>query len=327
MKDYKAERARRFYKGILKLMKRIVITGATGFIGQYMTQKLIENNWEVFVVVRPDSKHKEKILHHPNIQVINLDISIIENVVRLVGHADVFCHLAWSGVNRGEIDSDTIHSENVINSLKCAGTALKLGCKVFLDAGSRAEYGIVEGVMREDIDCNPITAYGKAKLEFYRATEKMMKENMVTYYHLRIFSVYGDGDHPWSLISMLTRDLSRGKKVSLSPCLHKWNYMYITDLVNAIYGLIERGMYRDESEQIVVNICGNDTRPLYEFVHEIHRLTNGKSILEFGSYIQGKEGAVSIIPDNSRLLNLLGEYKEEYSFVEGIQCIINNLRD
>lgn len=306
-------------------MYRIVITGATGFIGQYITKKLIENNWEVFAVVRPDSNHREQILKHTNVHVIDLNISNIENIVRLVGHADVFCHMAWSGVNREEIDSCVIHNENVKNSLKCAKAALKLGCKVFLDAGSRAEYGIVEGVMREDVVCCPITAYGKAKLEFYHAAEKMMKENMTTYYHLRIFSVYGVGDHPWSLIAMLTRELSRGNKVSLSPCIHKWNYMYIADLVSAVYGLIERGMCRDEREQLVVNICGKDTRPLYEFVHEIHRLTNGKSILEFGSFVQGKEGAVSIIPDNSRLLSLLGEYREEYSFTEGIQCILKNV--
>lgn len=308
-------------------MCRIVITGATGFIGQYMTNKLIEKDWEIFVVVRPDSRHRERILRHPNVHVIDLDISNIENIVCLIGHADVFCHLAWSGVNRAEIDSVAIHSENVRNSLKCVYSALKLGCKVFLDAGSRAEYGFVEGVMREDIDCNPITAYGKAKLEFYHVAEKLMRENEVTYYHLRIFSVYGIGDHPWSLISTLTRDLSRGNKVSLSPCLHKWNYMYILDLINAVYGLVERGMYREKSEQMVVNICGNDTRPLYEFVHEIHRLTNGKSILEFGTFIQGREGAASIIPDNSRLLSLLGEYREEFSFAEGISCVLKNVND
>ena len=302
------------------MMRKIILTGATGFIGRYMCKYLMEHEWEIYAVVRPDSPNKDLLLQGENMHIIEADIENIQKIKKEISQADVFFHLAWGGVNRGEIDDEAIHMKNAQYSLQCVETAIELGCKVFMDAGSRTEYGIVNGMMSEDLECHPVTAYGKAKLLFYEKAKKLLREKKISFYHLRIFSVYGCEDHPWSIISTLTRELALGNKVSLSACLHQWNFMYIEDAVEAIYGLIERGL--TYQEQWIVNIASNDNRPLYDFVHEIHQCTGAKSVLEFGSFQQGKEGAVSIIADNNRMLQLLENYREKHSFREGIQIIL-----
>ena len=82
-----------------------------------------------------------------------------------------------------------------------------------------------------------VNEYGKAKLSFYKQAAPLCREYGMTYFHLRFFSVYGPGDHPWSIISTLTRELPKGETVSLSACRHRWNFMYIRDAAEAVYQL------------------------------------------------------------------------------------------
>jgi len=95
----------------------------------------------------------------------------------------------------------------VAGSLECIRAAKALSCSVFMDAGSRVEYGLTDGIMSEDRECAPINQYGKAKWEFYQKAAPLCKELGLHYFHLRFFSVYGPGDHPWSIISTLVREL------------------------------------------------------------------------------------------------------------------------
>lgn len=305
------------------LGKRIVITGATGFIGRNMVRLLLERGAEVYALVRAESRQRETLPIHDRLHMVTGSLADILSLTSQIGCADVFFHFAWGGVNREEIDSPQIQSANIAASLDCARAAQKMGCKVFMDAGSRVEYGIKEdGVMEESMECCPINEYGKAKLEFYRQAKPLFRSWDMTYYHLRFFSVYGSGDHPWSIISTLTRELPQGKKVSLSACRHRWNFMNIEDVVRAVLKLYQ---YSDEheGESCIVNVASTDTRMLKSFTEEIHALCDGKGSLEYGTFVQAREGALSICPETERLKELTGgTWQERVSFAEGIQRML-----
>lgn len=91
-------------------------------------------------------------------------------------------------MNREEIDSPEVQARNVAGSLDCVEAAGRLGCRVFMDAGSRVEYGAVDGIMEEEAPCRPINEYGKAKWEFYQKAAPLCSRLGLHYYHLR-FSV------------------------------------------------------------------------------------------------------------------------------------------
>ena len=306
-------------------MENIVITGATGFLGSHLAQWFLEQGDRVYALVRPGSAKLQYLPEHRNLIPVYGTMEEAADCVEEIGHADAWFHFAWGGVNREEIDSPEVQAGNIRGSLACVEAAHRLGCRVFMDAGSRVEYGVIEdgrGVMTEEMECSPVNEYGKAKLEFFRQAVPVCERYGMNFCHLRFFSVYGYGDHPWSIISTLVRELPRGGRVSLSACLLEWNFMYIDDAVEAVGRLYEQMKDKPCKKGAAVNIASRDTRVLKSFVEEVFELAGKRGTLEFGTFVQAKEGALSIRPDVSRMEAMTGGFRESYTFGRGITEMI-----
>lgn len=305
--------------------QRIVMTGATGFIGRNVARYLLEQGAEVFALVRAESKQRKLLPSHPRLTIVDGSMSQAEDCVSQIGYADGFLHFAWGGVNREEIDSPIVQAANVEGSMTCLRAAHMLGCRVFIDAGSRVEYGITtDGTMEETMECSPVNAYGRAKLEFAEKAEKFCRQHQMTFYHLRFFSVYGTGDHPWSIISTLVRELPLDHTVSLSACLHRWNFMDISDASRAVAELY-RFSDLHQGECYRINVASEDTRVLREFVEEIHQICHHCGKLEYGTFVQAKEGALSVCPKVQLLKQLTeGTWQEQVSFEKGIRRMLED---
>ena len=71
-------------------MERIVITGATGFLGRNLAKLFLEKGYQVFALVRPDSGHTDLLPVHPNLQAVRCPLEETERWVKEIGHADGF---------------------------------------------------------------------------------------------------------------------------------------------------------------------------------------------------------------------------------------------
>lgn len=302
-------------------MERIVITGATGFLGRNLAHWFLDRGYEVYALVRPDSGKAGLLPDHGHLIRVDCAMEQAETCVEKIGRADGWFHFAWGGVNREEIDSPAVQRQNIRGSMACVKAAYGLGCRVFMDAGSRVEYGVTSARMDEALGCQPVNEYGKAKLAFYRQAAPLCRKYGLSYFHLRFFSVYGYGDHPWSIISTLVRELPRGKTVNLSACLHEWNFMYIADAAEAVGRLYER-QRGGVPGGAAVNIASRDTRVLRSFVEEVQELAGGCGTLRYGAFVQAREGALSIRPDVLRMEELTGGFQERYTFRQGITEMI-----
>lgn len=298
--------------------KNVIVTGATGFIGSYLVKELLQNQYEVYAIVR-NAEKMAKMVSGQGLHLIETDLEHFSKDDLPNYQFDTFFHLGWSGVNREEIDDVTIHQSNYELGMKCLKIAGSIGCRCFIDAGSKAEYGTKCEEQREDAVCCPDTAYGKEKLHFYQDALVFCKENGIRYLHARLFSVIGIGDHPWSLISTACSTFLRNTALHLGPCTQKWNFTSVEDVVRGLRFLCECTIDLEERDNHIYNIASKDTRVLRDFVEEIHNLCNSCSGICYATDAK-TNGCMNPMSDKIRRLT---GWEETLSFEDSIKCILH----
>lgn len=256
---------------------------------------------------------------------------------------DAIIHFAWDGVGSKGRENPEIQEQNLLMSKGFYQWGLQNGVKYFLFAGSQAEYG--RGT-RENPE--PVSAYGKAKLSFSRYglsggrvvedsafpkqcfrsfddKEEAEQEKAMKFLDLRIFSVYGVGDHETTLVHTLVQAVLAGRSMDLSPCSQMWNFMEARDLARAIAFLLEGGFGSG-----TYDLCSQNSRPLKDYVLEIENLgkaflekkegktlSTSSSLLRFGERASNAEGPVDLKPSIKDIYDR--GFQEKISFQQGIE--------
>jgi nucleoside-diphosphate-sugar epimerase len=262
---------------------RYVITGASGFIGVEISKVLLLKGDTVYAVCRKESKGLQNVPEHKNLQMVWADLTHLDDIRQQVDGADVFIHLAWQGTVGGCRNNSEIQETNKANAYTAMRVASAIGCKVFVDSGSQAEYGTCTDLITEESPCHPFSDYGKAKLEVWQKGRLLCEELGLKYIHLRIFSMYGENDHPYTLVmSIIDKMLRNEPSIDLSSCTQMWNYVYCPDASKMIVGLCEHAIKNPLFNAEVYNIASDDTRVLKVFVERIKQLTNSSSKCNYG---------------------------------------------
>ena len=260
-----------------------LITGGNSFLGVALTKLLLEDGHDVIIACRESSKCNIPVNGHLRI-VRYKGLDDIKSLRNSVSHADVFVHLAWGGTDHAGRNNVAIQQSNIRYSMDALALAKDLGCQLFVESGSQAEYGIVKGVMTEDTPCNPVNEYGKAKFEFGNRADRWCRENAIKFIHLRIVSVFGVHDHDWTLVKSCIRKMLHNEDIELSSCRQLWNYVDEDDACRQIYLLTRHAMQSKDFQSEIYLIGSYDTRCLRSFVEEMRMLTHTKSLLHFGAY-------------------------------------------
>lgn len=267
---------------------------------------------------------------------------------------DAIIHFAWDGVGSKGRENPEIQEQNLLMSKGFYQWGLQSGVKYFLFAGSQAEYG--RGTRENP---QPVSAYGKAKLSFSRyglsggkgeerhsfqeqdpktvdslekttqgknpeISQEEGRKRKMDFLDLRIFSIYGIGDHESTLVQTLVQAVLAGQSMDLSPCSQMWNFMEARDLARAIYFLLEGGFGSG-----TYDLCGKESRPLKDYVLEIEALgkaflekkegrkERSTSLLRFGERASNAEGPVDLKPSIKDLYDR--GFQEKISFSQGIE--------
>ncbi len=291
-------------------MKKIIITGATSFLGRNTAEHLIQKGYFVYALIRKNSPNASKLKRCDNLKIVEFDFENLFDCLREIDKADCFINFAWDS-SGGRAD-ENVQAKNLGNSLKMLELCKRLGCKMFIFPGSQAEYGSVSGVISESTPCNPVSEYGKVKLMFAKQGLEYARENKIEFIHLRIFSVYGYGDRPNTLVDYCIKSFLNGQNAELGSCLKNWNYLYIEDFADIIEKLIKNNVKTN-----VINIASRDTRQMREFVCDIHNALAGKGSVSFEKELVNAENSPALNPDISKLVSLVGDL-DFTDFTKGI---------
>ena len=311
---------------------RILITGAASFLGRHLVEYFLSKEEEVLALVRENARGVDELLGYKANNKFKLIVLDMKDIERLDIDFDVCIHLAWGGIGKeGRMDAN-IQRENIDAAVKLMRVCKERGAKRFLFAGSQAEYGQtltdieakygkdfdINAIPRqsEDAPTNPKSEYGKAKLELKSKLKNLGDSLGIEYVHMRIFSVFGSGDHETSLISTCIRNFKENKDVHIGECIQSWNYIYIKDLCEAVYLLSKK----DLQGEFVFNVAGENNRILMDYVKDIKRLLDSSSDI----VVEKKEAASEGLPFlNPSIEHLKGTgFVESYGFEKGIKdCI------
>lgn len=297
-------------------MPKVVISGATSFLGKRLVKKAVGAGWDVVAVVR---KGTSQDIFPAGVTVCYLSMEEYAVLGNVVGDCDCFVHLAWNGTRGAARMNQELQRENRNHSIAAVRSVLETGCQCVISAGSQAEYGPHNTQISEDTPCSPNTAYGIEKLQFYYEMEALCQSAHVSYREPRIFSLYGPKDNAETMIMTTLGNMLRNEPCKLTQGLQMWDFMYIDDAVEALVHLCA-----GEGEDGVYNFGSGDVRPLRNYILELAQITATKSELCFGAVPYPPTGIVSIWPNIAKLKQQLRTQKMT-SFAEGVQETIASM--
>lgn len=298
-----------------------IITGASGFLGVDICKELLHQGHQVYAVCRKESKGLCNLPQTNQLSIVWADLDHLNDIPLQVEHADVFIHLAWKGTTSGNRFNPELQAENIRNTFTAMQVAKAIDSKVFTDAGSQAEYGTVTDLITEETPCNPFSDYGRAKLRVWNEGKILCRELGLKYVHPRIFSVYGENDHPYTLVMSLIQKMLRNEPMDMSPCTQNWNYIYSGDAARLIAGLCDYAEKTPDYTAEAYNIASDDTRQLKEFVERMKALVNSASTLNYGTITPTNH--VSLQPDITKVQKVVNIHFTPFD--EVIHKIVNKI--
>lgn len=194
-------------------MKKVLVTGATGFIGTYVIEKLLEKGFDVLASSSNDSK-AQLFDWFNKVDYIEFDLKKFDDRVNYFDffqNPDMLIHLAWEGLPNYTQEFHV--KENLPRHSAFLKNMLTNGLQDITVTGSCLEYGMKEGCLIENLPSDPANPYAIAKDDLRKFIENLQNENQFNFKWTRLFYMYGKGQSPKSLISQLDKALEDKKAV------------------------------------------------------------------------------------------------------------------
>lgn len=300
-------------------MKKVIVMGATGMIGQALIRQCLAAGLTTLAIDRPCEKLK-KIPSHPSVKILECDIARLAEV-KPAEQYDAFIHLGWKSTSTHSRDDVYGQTENIKYALDAVKLAKRFDCTVFVGAGSQAEYGRVEGLVSPQSAIRPENGYGIAKFAAGALTRILCGQLGIRHNWARILSVYGPGDNDYTMIMHCVRTLLAGEKPIVTECGQMWDYLYCDDVAKALLAIADKGR-RDS----VYCIGSGRERRMREYVEIIRDAINPSAEIGFGERAYNKNQVMRLLGDIAPLTEDTG-FVPEVPFEEGIRRTIEWCRE
>jgi nucleoside-diphosphate-sugar epimerase len=297
-------------------MKKVIVTGANGFIGSSLIKNLVEGG--VAVVAVDLSFAASRLPENPLITKTEsgVDVSLSEAIPE--GEYDAFYHLAWRGVNGAEKADPTIQLANIKMAVDCANVCKQLGVKKLLCAGTVAENATFS--LPHLSHTSGGMMYGVAKHACNLIVEDYCKNIGLPFVWMQFSNIYGVGNKTGNLVSYTLGELMVGKKATFGPAQQPYDFVYVDDLIEAVYRL---GV--NTTPKAFYYIGSGSPRKLADYLLRIGELADCAEKVGIG--VRSDDGIKYTMEmfDNSDLVSAVGNYVTT-SFDEGILKTIEWLK-
>lgn len=251
-------------------MKKVIVTGATGFVGHWVVKELLSRGIEVIAVVRENSNNLDKIKGE-NIRVVPCNLENTSKLGSMIPDCDVDAvyHFAWQGVSDEDIKNADIQMNNVKATLDLINVLPKIGCNTFIGAGSLHEIESYYDMKEDKIITNLGYMYKAAKISAHWMGKALAGSKNIKFFWPIISNTYGVGEKSKRLVNTIIRAIFDGKKLPLSAGVQNYDFVYISDVAKAFYLIGEKGI--DGTNYF---IGSGHVKPLREYLEVVGRIAN-----------------------------------------------------
>ncbi|KPG84613.1 NAD-dependent epimerase/dehydratase family protein [Pseudomonas sp. RIT-PI-o] len=188
---------------------KVLVTGATGFVGRHLVAVLLERGCEIRAVAR-NPERARSMPWIDDVEFVSADIHAVDlNVVALTEGIDALVHLAWPGLPNYRA---LFHFEhNLMADYRFIKRAVEAGVQQVLVTGTCFEYGMQSGPLSESTEPRPSNPYGLAKHTLHLFLQNLQQERPFTLQWARLFYLHGEGQNPNSLLAALDRAIDSGE--------------------------------------------------------------------------------------------------------------------
>ncbi len=215
--------------------KRVIITGASGFVGANLTRRLIAEGHEVYLFLRPNCQtwRLTDVLEHVSTRFVQLEE--IESLFQKVSEIkpNWIFHLAASGSYSYQNDWREMVDTNMLGTINMLECAAKIEAEVFVNTGCFNEYGFASSPACETQSVNPNSYYSITKVAQTMTGRHFASSKKLAVPTLRLYTVYGPWQDPQQLMPNL---ILHGLEGSLPPRVEAQalqDYVYVDDVVDA----------------------------------------------------------------------------------------------
>lgn len=294
---------------------KVLITGATGFIGSYVCEYLLLKGHKVMATCRKTSDFNRCINIKGSIDWVYSDLEGWKEKI-VAFKPDVIINLAWSGVEAIKRSNWSSQVFNIQMQQTYLDIAKQCGTKIFIGAGSQAEYGSFCKIIEEDEPTNPTTAYGAVKLASLDILKSFCSQNDIKWYWFRIFPCYGEGEGEEWLIPSLIKNILKGTKIELTKGEQKLAYLYIKEVAQVFVDSIE-----SEAPCGVYNISSNKSIALKDLVIKIRDQINPNYDLHFGALPYREGQSMHMEGNNQKVCKYIYKINSDHFDEKIIQTI------
>ena len=298
--------------------RNYLVTGATGFIGRRLVERLAREDLSIHCVVTHERSHASRLPAIPGVIPIEVDMTnhhLLHRAMETI-KPDVVINLAAQGVQPADRDGYSLLAGNAGILAHLLGSLEEFPPRIFLHMGSWSEYaGPVDAdLVTEDHPLDPLSLYGAAKAAASIYGNALARQLEIPFIVLRLFNVFGVGERQKRLIPYLIDCLSRDEPAELTQGNQTRDFVYADDIVEAI-------LVAANTEHLppnVYNVCSGrpvDVRLVAETVADI--MGKPQELLDFGARPTRVDEPLWMVGDNSRFTSAT-PWRPEISLEEGI---------
>jgi dTDP-6-deoxy-L-talose 4-dehydrogenase (NAD+) len=211
-------------------MTRILVTGATGFVGKQVLRALNIDGVQLIPVVRTGKEYlvQEEGRIEYVISTRDMFAEVESTWTDWCKGVDILIHTAWYA-EPGKYLRSTKNIDCLAGSLRMAQGAVQAGVKRIVGIGSCAEYDQKSGFLSVETGLNPLTPYGAAKAALFLYLSQWLPTQAVNFVWCRLFYLYGADENENRLVAYLRSQLKMGKPAELTSGNQIRDFMNVVD--------------------------------------------------------------------------------------------------